>query len=120
MTIDELFLYVVLIFVGVHLLAKFLRAKAVMNEAISNVVAKHVHEIKMEQHGEVSYWFDKTSDQFFAQGKTLDDCIAHLKAVYPGHVFLYDVLDKQYLLVGPDFEPIPVDDGQALTKKDFE
>jgi hypothetical protein len=92
-----------------------------MHEAIKTVVAKHVHEIKTEQHGQVMYWFDKTSNQFFAQGKTLNDIIAQLKAVYPGHVFLWDApTNKQYLLVGPVFELIVVDDGTALAKKDFE
>lgn len=120
MTTDELFLYSILVFGVLVFVMRFLKAQAIMNEAIKHVVAKHVHEIKSEQHGDMLYWFDKTSDQFFAQGKTMDDCIAQLKQVYPGHVFLYDALNKQYLLVGPDFEPILVDDGKPLTQKDFE
>ena len=120
MTTDELFLYFCVGVVIYLFLAKYIRNKVIMHEAIKNVVAKHVHEIKAEHHGQMMYWFDKTSDQFFAQGATMDDCIAQLKQVYPGHVFLYDVLNKQYLLVGPDFEPILIDDGDTLSKKDFE
>lgn len=120
MTEDELILYFILLVVTYIFFARYLRNKAIMHEAIKDVVAKHVHEIKSEQHGQMMYWFDKTSDQFFAQGVTMEDCIAQLKAVYPGHVFLYDVSNKQYLLVGPDFEPILVDDGTTLNKKDFE
>jgi hypothetical protein len=121
MTIDELFLYAVLVLVLINVLAKYLRSKAIMHEAISNVVAKHVHEIKTEMHGDIFYWFDQTTDQFYAQGKTMEECVVQLKQVYPGHVFLYTtVANQQYLLVGPDFEPSLVDDGRSLTKKDFE
>lgn len=119
MTNEEI-LFVIFLGATVWVVLNYLSGKAKINAAIKDVVAKHVHEIKMEQHGDITYWFDKTSDQFFAQGKTLDDIISQLKQAYPGHVFLYDVLSKQYLLVGPDFEPILVDDGETLAKKDFE
>jgi hypothetical protein len=121
MTTDELILYVILVGCVLLFLVRFLKAKAIMNEAMSHVVAKHVHEIKTEMHGEMFYWFDQTTDQFYAQGKTMEECVVQLKQVYPGHVFLYTtVANQQYLLVGPDFEPILVDDGRTLTKKDFE
>jgi hypothetical protein len=120
MTENEIILYFILMVVTYFFFAKYLRQKAIMHEATKDVVAKHVHEIKSEQHGAIMYWFDKTSDQFYAQGKTMEDCIAHLKQVYPGHVFLYDTAGKQYLLVGPDFDPVLVDEGDTLSKKDFE
>jgi 3-deoxy-D-manno-octulosonic-acid transferase len=121
MTTDELFLYVILVFCVLLFVLRYLKSQAIMNEAIKHVVAKHVHEIKTEMHGDMFYWFDNASDQFFAQGKTMEDCVAQLKQVYPGHVFLYtNVANKQYLLVGPDFEPIVVDEGTTLAKKDFE
>jgi len=54
------------------------------------------------------YWFDSETDQFYAQGKTADECIAVLKSVYNNDVFLYNTTTNQYLIAGPDFDMLPL------------
>jgi hypothetical protein len=47
-----------------------------------------IHEVKVETHDTVEYWFDNGDDTFLAQGKTLEEIINHLKARFPDHVFI--------------------------------
>jgi len=47
-----------------------------------------IHDVKIEHQGEMEYWFDKDSDQFLGQGKTIDEIASVLKSRFPDHVFL--------------------------------
>lgn len=47
-----------------------------------------IHNVKIEKQGDMEYWFDKDSDQFLGQGKTLEEVINVLKSRFPEHVFL--------------------------------
>ena len=52
-------------------------------------------------HGKDYYWFDADSDQFLGQGKTIQECIDHVKARFPGHIFLYK---DNGILAGPEWK----------------
>ena len=47
-----------------------------------------IHQVLVEKHGDVEYWYDKDSKEFLGQGKTLEEVINALKARFPDHVFL--------------------------------
>jgi hypothetical protein len=47
-----------------------------------------IHEVKVEKHGEMEYWFDSESDTFLGQGKTVEEVIEHVKKRFPDHIFL--------------------------------
>jgi 3'-phosphoadenosine 5'-phosphosulfate sulfotransferase len=47
-----------------------------------------IHQVKIEKYNDMEYWFDQDSDQFLAQGKTIEEVIHNLKASYPNHIFL--------------------------------
>jgi hypothetical protein len=55
-------------------------------------VLKHlndiIHQVKIEKHGEMEYWFDEHNDTFLGQGKTLDEITNHIKSRFPNHVFI--------------------------------
>ena len=89
----------------------FRRAK-ILHEA-RDLVAKRVHVLKVEKHGDSYFWFDSESDQFIAQGKTIEDFQKVLREVHPAKVFLYN----NYCFVGPDFDPIPMDGSEETAKK---
>jgi hypothetical protein len=61
---------------------------------------KIVHQVKIEKHGDMYYWFDNDDDRFLAQGKTLDEIVVGLKQRFIDHVFI--VNDK--VMIGPNFE----------------
>jgi hypothetical protein len=47
-----------------------------------------IHQVKVEKIGDMEYWFDFHSDQFLAQGKTVNEIVEVLKSRFPEHVFL--------------------------------
>ena len=47
-----------------------------------------IHDVKVEKHGEMEYWFDSENDTFLGQGKTVEEVIEHVKKRFPDHIFL--------------------------------
>jgi len=47
-----------------------------------------IHQVKVEEHSGMEYWYDQDSEVFLAQGKTLEEVITVLKSRFPDHVFL--------------------------------
>lgn len=74
-----------------------------------------LHNVKEENHNDIHYWFDDDNDQFLAQGKTMDEVRAHLKARFKDHIF---IVKDQFVLVGPDYIGVDVgkDDPEAAGK----
>jgi hypothetical protein len=67
---------------------------------LKEVLADMVHEVKVENHGTIKYWFDSESNIFLGQGKTDSEIIENIKARFPTHIFI--VPDKG-LLSRPDW-----------------
>jgi hypothetical protein len=47
-----------------------------------------IHDVKIEKQDDMEYWFDKDSDQFLGQGKSVEEIASVLKSRFPEHVFL--------------------------------
>lgn len=109
---NEILLFLIFGFITGWFIVKYMNTKAAINAELRQIIAKHVHEIKVEQHGDQMYWFDKETDTFYAQGKTVNECIDVIKQRFSNDVFIYDVANIQYLLAAPDFEPIRITDVQ--------
>lgn len=67
-------------------------------------VLHRMHEIKIEVHGDSMFWYDKDTDQFFAQGKTMQECVEIVKQMWANEIFVITTKDARYLLMGPEFE----------------
>jgi hypothetical protein len=67
---------------------------------IKQVLADMVHEVRVEMHGTMQYWFDSDSNIFLGQGQTDLEIIENVKARFPTHIFI--VPDKG-LLARPDW-----------------
>jgi hypothetical protein len=74
-------------------------------EALVQKVMTMIHQIKQEQHGELTYWFDAETDAFLAQGKDDTEIKEHLKGRFKGHIFL---LDETRAWAGPDLKLVPI------------
>jgi len=70
---------------------------------VHKVLNEMIHQVKIEHHGDMIYWFDKDDDQFIVQGKNTEEIVAVLKDRFKDHIF---VLDDKYLMVGPEFEMV--------------
>jgi len=62
---------------------------------------KIIHEVKVEKHHDTEYWFDKETDQFLGQGKTIEEITAHIKSRFPDHIF---VLPPKGVLCAPKWQ----------------
>jgi hypothetical protein len=71
-----------------------------MQESFKDVLERLIHEVNIEQHGAVSYWFDKETNEFLAQGKTDEELIDHIKKRFPDHIF---IVPEKGLLASPDW-----------------
>lgn len=61
-----------------------------LNEKIKqlNHISDLIHQVKVEKHSSVEYWFDEEDNRFLGQGKTAEDIIDHVKSRFPNHIFL--------------------------------
>lgn len=75
-------------------------------EELIKEVAKKIHQVKQEKHGDAYYWFDADTDQFLAQGCTDEEIRVHLLERFKGHIFL---LDEKRAMAGPELKLMPVD-----------
>lgn len=58
----------------------------------------YVHFVNLEEHNNVLYWFDKETDEFLAQGKTIAEAAAVLKSRFPNHVFFVSDKGNDYMV----------------------
>ena len=71
------------------------------HEEIKERIEKIIHEVAVEKHGEMEYWFDKDTDQFLGQGKTIEEVTKHIKSRFPDHIF---VLPPKGVICAPRWE----------------
>lgn len=88
------------IFQLVSLIASVVAFKEVEGK-VRDHLNKIIHEVAVEKHGEMEYWFDKDTDQFLGQGKTVAEITAHVKSRFPDHIF---VLPLKGVLCAPKWE----------------
>ena len=72
-------------------------------------VAKLIHIVEIEKHGDIEYWFDSHDDTFLAQGKTMPELIEHCRSRFPDHsFFLVQSENIVCKISGPDWDPVDV------------
>ena len=59
-------------------------------QRLKQQIAKMIHFVREERHGEINYWFDEQTDEFLAQGTSTEQIIAQARARFPTHVFIID------------------------------
>ena len=81
-------------------------------QELKQKIAKMVHFVQEEHHGNMIYWFDQQTNEFLVQGATTEQVIAQAKSRFPTHVFIID--DCKHTVSGPDWKITPVGE---LSKK---
>ena len=100
-TIDIIFL----LLIGWWIWNSISSKKQQFNMDVAKKVAEVIHEIKLEKHGDIMYWFDMENDRFLAQGKTPSELIDHLKSRFPDHLFYINSDGKSHILsAGTDWK----------------
>lgn len=106
--VDTLF-YMIIGFLVAHVIIrvinKYLEAKLKILQEVHEKVNTLIRAVRVEHHGDQTYWFDAENDTFIAQGRTRDEIVEVLKARWSKHIFL---LSDDELIAGPDFHSIKV------------
>jgi hypothetical protein len=114
---------VISLFVG-YLLGRFLlsiadryfQEKLELHEALVKKISDVVHPVKVEKHGDITYWFDADTDRFIAQGYTQEEIVEVLKKRWTKHIF---IISPNEMMIGPNFDVTPFTerDLQTLASK---
>lgn len=102
---DELVNFLTYVFMGLFCYSIL---KGVVNYILQQEVKSHlreiladmIHEVTVENHGTMQYWFDAESHMFLGQGYTDAEVIEQVKARFPTHVF---IIPDKGLLARPDW-----------------
>lgn len=87
--------------------ASYIEAHKEVRDQLVKKISEVVHAVKVEQHGEITYWFDADSDSFIAQGRTQDEIVQMLKQRFPKHIF---IISPSEVMIGPEFKITPFTD----------
>ena len=60
-----------------------------------------VHQVEIDQHNDMYYWYDKDDRTFLAQGKNTEEIVVVLKQRFSDHIFL---INETQVMAGPNFE----------------
>jgi hypothetical protein len=80
-------------------------------------VTELLHDVKIEIHDDIEYWYDEGNYQFLAQGKNFNEIVEVLKHRFPDHVFLLN--EKGGLCALTDWKLLTPEEfyKQEITKK---
>jgi hypothetical protein len=80
-------------------------------------VTELLHDVKIEIHDDIEYWYDDADHRFLAKGKNLNEIVEVLKQRFPDHVFLLN--EKGGLCALTDWKLVTPEEfhKQEITKK---
>lgn len=64
-----------------------------------------IHDVEIENHHGIQYWFDSQKQTFLGQGTSLEEIIDVVKHRFPDHIFL--IQDVGGVSAGTDWKIIP-------------
>jgi hypothetical protein len=100
--VESLFWYVVISFALEYLMSRWKRTDIDdVKEQVHQHIDEIVHQVVIEKHGDMDYWFDSDNHEFLVQGKTTEEIVNALKNRFSDHVFL---LNNDKIFAGPDFK----------------
>jgi len=98
--------------VVVQLVLRFLVRINQISQAEQDDLVKRVkdiiHQVQVETHNNVHYWFDADDGSFLAQGDTEESVIEQLQQRFPQHIFLLTQKDTIYKVSAPDWTVTPI------------
>jgi hypothetical protein len=108
-------LLAIVVFIAVFMLLQFIELVNKASQIKKNAIIKHlksiIHEVSVEKHQGIEYWFDG-DDKFLGQGKTFDDTLSVVKSKFPDHIFLFK--DQGGLCANTNWQIVPFDELKQL------
>jgi len=94
-------------------LRQFLDVVSNKSHEIREHLSSIIHPVKSETHDGVMYWYDAEDSTFLVQGRDDAELAAALKARWIDHIF---IIGDKYLMAGPDFDMIEIEDPEEIGK----
>lgn len=112
----EFFPYVIYC-VGLYAVGHFL--SSILVKRVKNIQEEHEREeqellellmekvkpVSIEKHDDIYYWFDSRTQNFLAQGTSMQTSIEHLRSRFPTEIFLVSINGIVYQISAPDWIP---------------
>ena len=93
-SIGELILWAVLFWVASQIILGIIDAFQIVHLSERVALLKHlgdiIHQVRIEVHNGIEYWYDADKGAFLGQGSTVEEVAEVLKSRFPEHVFLID------------------------------
>lgn len=71
-----------------------------------------IHQVKIEKHSGMEYWYDQDDHTFLGQGRTLEEVVEVLKTRFPDHIFL--IKDKGGIAAKTDWKLVSADEVKKI------
>lgn len=88
MKILLIFIGVLFVLINVITVAKRKNRINLQQKQLIKYLDRIIHNVLIEKHNGIEYWFDADKHSFLAQGKTIDEILTVIKSRFPDHVFL--------------------------------
>jgi hypothetical protein len=109
-----LMIYIIVrVFLALLSLNRFIDIMSERSQEIREHLSSIIHPVKSETHDGVMYWYDAEDNTFLVQGRDDAELAAALKARWIDHIF---IIGDRYLMAGPDFDMIEIEDPEEIGK----
>ena len=82
--------YVIIFFIVRYTVLSVKRQREEKRRELVKYLNEVIHQVQVEYHHGIEYWFDQHDNRFLGQGSSTDEVIDVLKSRFPDHVFLLE------------------------------
>lgn len=105
--------YVIIFFIVRHVIVSVKHQREEKRQELIKYLNEVIHQVQVEYHHGVEYWFDQHNNRFLAQGTTPDEVINVLKSRFPDHIFLLE--NQGGISAKTNWQIVPFDNFKTLT-----
>lgn len=110
--------YIIIFFVARYFISAILQQRQERQQAVIKYLNEIIHQVNVEHHYGVEYWFDQHSNKFLGQGSNFDEIIKVLKTRFPDHLFLLE--NQGGISAKTGWQLVPFDEFKTLNFKSAE
>lgn len=82
--------YIIIFFVARYFIVSVKQQRQHRQQELIKQLNEIIHQVHVERHYGVEYWFDQHSNKFLGQGSNFEEISKVLKSRFPDHLFLLE------------------------------
>lgn len=82
--------YGLLFYLGWMVFKSYNTLKLEKRNRVAHYLNEIIHQVNVETHYNIEYWFDTHTNKFLAQGKSMEEVVDVLKVRFPNHIFILE------------------------------